>query len=281
MFNDSDNAHPEQHKSLRKTTMTKFKNNKLTVAGTAPIRFAIAAASAFLLIGAATQSFAVLTPLPPGTTEIPGVPVTANDFSNTAIIPAGSIVATQTWSNIASNTGLFTFSGKEIVWRETATGNLDFFFQVINSGGSIDSIHRVTVTGFSGLLTDVGFDDTARATGPTAGEPAGNFVGGSQAFPDTADRSPTPGNTIGFDFKSNVIAALDHEIKPGQTSDWFAIKTNGKLPLGPGSLQAIDGGVAFTNILVPVPEPSTVLFGLALGSFVMGSRVRRRKETAS
>ncbi len=229
------------------------------------IKPTVAALVVFAAIGSARQANAVVVPLPVGTPQ--GGLLVPGQLDG---VPAGSIFATTSFSGVVANTGRFTFSVLEIVWKETATGNLDFFFQVTNAPGGLDSIKRITITGFdSAVLTSVAFD-TRSGLIAAPGDPLNGQQGGTFS-PVTADRVTFA--TVGFDFTDPT-----NSIQPGTSSKFFEIATNQKNVTN-GTIQAIDGGVAFGPVLVPiggtVPEPGTALAGvLAVG--ICGLARRRR-----
>ena len=234
--------------------------------------FAVALIFTALMVGNTQTAKAVLQPLAINTPQSAMQPVVGGNFSNQPLdFPGpGTIVSITNFGPSVANGNAFTFQGKEIIWRENSTGELTFLFQVENLAGSADSIKRVTLTGFGTLTTEVGFDIRAGVIPVNPADPLSGQNGGTIA-PQFTDRSIT-GNVVGFDFSSPAF-----DIDAGTTSKWFAVKTNGKLPVGPATIQAIDGGVAFANILLPVPEPATALFGVAICG-VMALRQRRLKS---
>ena len=236
----------------------------------------IAAFATMLMIGAVQTSYAVLlAPVPIGTSAVPGINVNPGSFAvqGPSDFPGpGSVVAIYNFGPAVGAT--FTFQGTEIVWKENATGNLSFLFQVENLAGSSDAIQRVTVSGFGNYTTAVAFDNRGGinpgvpAIVGSSGDPlAGRDSGALGQSPRTADRFNS--NTVGFQFAS------PNEIAQGTKSKWFVISTNAQLPIGAGMISAIDGSVAITNVLVPVPEPTSILFGIGLCG-VMGLRKSRR-----
>jgi hypothetical protein len=135
-------------------------------------------------------------------------------------------------------------------------GGLTFTYQVSNTDtdASPTDINRVTVTNYTGFLTDV------------------SFQVGSGLSPTLVDRGlPPAGLEVGFGFE-NVIG--QGAVRPGQTSALLVVQTNAPLWV-PTFASVIDGGVASVASLGPaVPEP-TSLVGLALGGVALLHRRRK------
>lgn len=245
-----------------------------------------------------TIPFQPFTPDPIGTPEIPGVAPAPlpnlNPGPGPNQIPAGSQVMLAGLPNLSgssfiylsptadSNTSRFKLTVTEIVYRETATGNLDFIFQVTNSPGTVgsDTIKRITLVNWGTFKSLVGFDvesgpvPVLPATHPLSGVSslAAPFNTFGTTAPFSADRVTAA--TVGFDFPDPIGS-----IAPSTSTKWFVIATDAKT-FTTGFLGAIDGGVASVQIYVPaaIPEPSTYLFGAALGAVMVTAYLRRRKE---
>src|SRR5262245_51757474 len=199
-------------------------------------------------------SSAHATPLSPGSQVVP---------SAEAALPAGSYAFSPTTLPITGINALgqtrFTGTLTFAVYRESATGFLDFLYQYHANTGSRDPIEHFAMTDFSGFSTNV--------THITATAPSG-FVLGTIA-PGTASRSPD-GGVVAFNF-------LPHTIPSGNTSQVEVIHTNATLMV-PGTTNVIDGAIATVVTRGPrgAPEPATLtLFGgglLSLGAFVWKRR---------
>jgi hypothetical protein len=134
-------------------------------------------------------------------------------------------------------------------------GGLTFVYQVFNSPNSFDAIGRVTVTGYSGWLTDMSY----QTPGPV-GLP-----------PTLMDRSFT-GDAVGFSFIGPPLGL--GVLLPGATSAMLVVQTNAPA-FAPSMANVIDGALARGPSLAPVPEPASMMF-LAAGLLV-GVRVRCRR----
>jgi len=179
----------------------------------------------------------------------------------------GSVIASQTVSGSASTLDVTV---QEWVVRETATGNLDFVYQVTNNAASTDAVGRVTVSNFGAgafgttgpFILDVGY---VAGTG-TGGPPT------TQPTPDTVDRlNAQQGRVVGFDFNIFGVARLN-------SSAVLVVATNARAYTG-GAVAVIDGSSVNLTGYQPVatPEPSSMaIAGLgALG--LIGYGIRRRR----
>ena len=199
------------------------------------------------------------TPLLPGGNVRP---------SAESALPAGSFVfAAETLAITGINalgqtrfTGTLTFA----VYREAATGFLDFLYQYHNNASSRDPIQHVSNTDYSGNSTDVTF---LRNTAP-----AGFVLGAIK--PTDATRSFDAGSVVSFDFLNPQSLPRD------RTSLLLVIHTHAT-DFVMGTTSVIDGAVATVVTRAPraSPEPATLtLFGgglLALAG-LFGRRWRKQ-----
>jgi len=192
---------------------------------------------AVLLATSALQA----TPLSPGGNVAPSaesaLPTGSYAFAPVTLAITGINALGQT-----RFTGTLTFA----VYRESATGFLDFLYQYHNNGMSRDPIEHVSSTDFAGNFTDV--------THITTTAPSGFVLG--TAIPPSATRSPD-GGVVSFDF------ATPNSIGQNRTSEVLVIQTHATdFVMGTSSI--IDGAVATVITRAPRngPEPATLtLFG--------------------
>jgi hypothetical protein len=139
----------------------------------------------------------------------------------------------------------FGFSGVLVssVYRGNSFGPdaLTFTYQLSNDGNSVNALHRLTVSSFENVLTDVSMQ-----TGGIA--------------PTLVDRSTT--DVVGFSFLDGLGAGPLH---PGQASPLLVVETN-SLAFAPSSASVIDGSTAAVVSFAPlpaIPEPATIALAVA------------------
>src|SRR5437870_2957006 len=157
-------------------------------------RFILAAAVAAGLFCALPQARA--TVLAPGQSGTP---------ASMPSMPAGSILASgvQTLSSPTdpdSGNPYYTATVRYAVYKETATGTLDFLYQVLNGSSSEDSLGSLRNSSFARYTTDV--YNTAASNFTI--DPKNVFSGGTVTS-NTAARSGTTNNgkIVTFDFSLN------------------------------------------------------------------------------
>jgi hypothetical protein len=134
------------------------------------------------------------------------------------------------------------------VYREAATGFLDFLYQVHNNRNSPDRIEFVTNTDFTGNFTNVTNLQHA-STG---------FVTGSRAPQESARSSD--GSVVSWAFLNGG------GISPNRTSSELVIHTRAT-QFVPGTTNLIDGAVATVASAGPRPGPEPASLVLFAGSF--------------
>jgi hypothetical protein len=155
--------------------------------------------------------------------------------------------------------GASDFSGTYSAWvfkdptNTFAPGDLTFVYETSNNSGSSEDINRITVSNFTGFMTNVGFGNTAGTLAP-----------------NTVDR--TSSGPIGFSFFDGIV--------PGETSNLMIVETNARL-LTSGHISMINNGVSLNDAFQPaIPEPSTwamVLMGFMAVAFSTLMRRRLRE----
>jgi hypothetical protein len=172
-----------------------------------------------------------------------------------------------------------------------AGGTLDFYYQLSNSttGNSPDpEIFRLTLNGFDERFSTSGtsyeaFNVSNGLTGVTG---AGATVNGTKAAFSVDRQVGILDRGIGFDFDPAHFISLPgfpapNNLLPGQTSNFLVVRTTAKEFTNRQAL-VFGAGTAFAQAFSPIPEPTTALVGLALGTFVgcaeLGRKRRRRGQ---
>ena len=239
-----------------------------------------ALAGAFSLIVAATSQ-AALVVVPVVTAQVPGVPLT----SSTAIAPAapnnlgGTVVAFRSSNFAESGTPPPSFTGvlRSLVVRNPLN-TLDFYYQVANGSttpvGTGSDIYRVAVKGFTGSgLGGEPVQATFRSDGITSLNTAIIPAGQLPAFQTvgtkgvaTADRDPGISLTggVGFDFDTAHFLGGPNNVDSNQTSFWMVVRTNAQSFTDSTSTLSGAGSALNVSTFAPIPEPTTLGFGLAL-----------------
>ncbi len=171
-----------------------------------------------------------------------------------AASPVGAtLIATQTNNAVF---GAINSSVTSEVWSGDTSnpyGGLDFVYYVTNNSPGEEN-NRLTVNGFAGFLTDVGYQTPS----------------GAGIVPSDVDRSGLLnfGDVIGF----NIFT-----INPGDTSAVLVIQTNAT-HITIGNSSVIDGASAHAPIYSPaVPEPSSLVLA-CLGLLGLAAVARRRSR---
>jgi hypothetical protein len=174
-------------------------------------------------------------------------------------------------------------------------GLLDFYYQLVNTTpGQPDlssEFFRLTIdNGFSpSSVLSVG--NTNTLAGLTAGVGSG-FVAGSYTqgalLEDaaSADRGVPGSGTIGFVFPTQPPVPFigdSRNVGVGESSNFLVVRTN-TTSISSTTSTVSGAATSFPRVLAPIPEPTTILMGMALSSLIgyteLG-RNRRRKAQAS
>lgn len=162
-----------------------------------------------------------------------------------------------------------------IVMLDSGTGFLNFLYQVTNDATSGDELTQVRVSDFMGIgsagfgnaAVDVGFiDGVSLAAAGISGAPVKPIGTNS---PVSFTRT-TNGTRINANFSGIGLA-------PGEVSSWLVVRTNATTEMVRVGLGSVVDGLQsnLVPILAPVPEPTTALFGGALGLLCVAGRRRR------
>src|ERR1051325_9985395 len=183
----------------------------------------------------------------PGDTVVLG----AGAFGDCTGTTVPSVLLASNSAPFTSSTGFDSGTLISAVYRETGSGTLDFYYQVVlnttstNCGGSgqpaCDPISRET---------NVNFNNGGSWTTwvATRGDAVDVFSAGT-VFPITADRNAA-GNVVGFSMQPPDGA----KIQPGQTSAIMIVSTNAT-NYTTGNASVIDGGVTTVSAFQPASPP--------------------------
>jgi hypothetical protein len=173
----------------------------------------------------------------------------------------GAPLASETTVAFSTTVGI---SVKSAVYTDPVSGDLDFVYQVTNTG--TDAIRRLSMVNFdksrAGAVVDAGLEVAPPAL------PVGFFDPGG-LVPATVDRSSGSGSVVGFNFAGGVFLS-------GVETIVLVIKTDAKVFDKNGFVNAIDGDVAKAGAFEPGPEPASLI--LLAGSFLgMGGAAAWRR----
>ena len=257
-------------------------NNQKPITVTAK---AAALVGAFSLI-AVTTTQAAFTALPPLTPETPGVALGA--FQATG---GGTVLAVYD-SPFVDNASPTPFASGTlrsfVVDRDAGPGvALDYYYQLVNTtAGPADltkEFFRLKTTGGFDptLVLSVGQTDSLAGlvAGGGSGFVAGGYVTAGVKPAATADRDVATVGSVGFDFPVQPPSPFIGDplnIGAGQASGFLVVRTN-STQYGLVTT-AVDGAAtSFPSAFAAVPEPSSVLFGLAMFGLTLNSRIKSRR----
>jgi hypothetical protein len=248
-----------------------------------------------------TSAQAAFQNVPDNTLEAPGILLGAGTTNL-----GGTVIASkeQAWTGTIVNANTYQGLLRSMV-VDTGSG-FDFYYQVVNTSlGGLNvgnDIFRIAIPGYS--LTDPTYpvDATYRTDGlagltldalSTTWVPTqiSNNAGGGQVY--SADRDPalvTPdffGGGAAFDFDASQLfntnvpggpTTAPDNIEAGERSNWLVLRTNYSFfNVVDSAVQTSGGGTGLASTFAPIPEPSTVLFGLAMLGFCAGGRLRKSR----
>ena len=238
-----------------------------------------------LSLFATATGHAAFANLPSPTNEFPGVTLDANTTGLTGTVL--SVLTTPFVDNALPTPFAQGTLNSFVVDR--GAGLLDFYYQLVNT----TPVPRIADPDlqFFRLKTTGGFDPSliisvaqtndlsGLSAGAGSGFAAGSYTTGAALKPAaTGDRDVGTIGSVGFDFPVQPpLPFIDDpkNIAPGQASSFLVVRTSSK---SYGQVQAAISGSAtsFATTIAAVPEPGSILFGLAL----MGSCLSRRARVA-
>ncbi len=206
-------------------------------------------AGAALALGASFVSHVHGAPLATGSVLIP---------SSAEFDPVGgTVLSTLTVPFVAPGAFSGTLTTEVISGDTTNTlGGLTFTYLITNDAGGTNSIGRMSVVDYDGFATDGNYQ-----------VPAGGVA------PASIDRNVS-GDVIGFNFVPTPLDPSTGFLTPGLSSALLVIQTDAPA-FRESFANFIDGGVATTGTLAPVPEPGTMILVLSALVTMGGFRLRR------
>lgn len=253
------------------------------------------------ILGTASADAAFVN-VPDNTPETPGILLGGG--STVLDTGAGTVLASQeqSWSSTLIQG---TFSGTLRSMVVDSGGGYDFYYQVLNTstGGTnvgMD-IFRLAIPGYS--LTDPlnPVDATYRTDGlvglvgvPVAFLPDQLSNKGVNGAVYSADRDPALdapeffGGGAAFDFDPSQLFNLavpggpttaPQNIEAGERSNWLVLRTNySAFNVVDSAILSGGNDTGLASTFAPIPEPSTVLFGLAMFGVCAGGRLRKSRS---
>lgn len=256
---------------------------------TTAFQFLALAGSASLIIGSAS-SFGAFFNLPSPTNETPGVMLDPNTAGLT-----GTVLAVRDSAFIDNALPTPFASGilrSFVVDRDPTAGvALDFYYQLINTTtppavpDPDQEFYRLKTTGGFDPSLVVSVAQTNSLASLTAGIGSGfvpgSYTTGASLKPTTtADRDVGTLGSVGFDFPVQPPIPFTDDPKnigAGQISSFLVVRTN-STTFGLIETRVSGAATSFAAAFAAVPEPSSVLFGLALFGTAL---TRRRKQSAA
>ena len=266
-----------------------IKNHMTIPLMTTTIRVLALAGSISLLATANSQ--AAFANLPSPTNENPGVALDPNTLGLTGTVLA---ILDSPFVDNALPTPFATGTLRTLVVDRdpTAAVALDFYYQLINRTRGVipadpdEEFYRLKTTGGFNPSLLIGVGQTNDLTGLTAGAGSGFVLGsyttGAALKPAaTGDRDVGTVGSVGFDFPIQPPLPFTGDarnIAPGQTSSFLVVRTNSTV-FGQVEARISGGATSFATTFAAIPEPSSVLFGLALLGTALSRSSRQRKQS--
>lgn len=241
--------------------------------------FNSAIVAAMLVIGVSSSQAVLVLPT---TNELPGVVLgsATNNFGGTVVV-GGDITVPFTDLSPSPN---FTGSLRTTVVRN-AGGTLDFYYQLANNTTSPanSELYRLTLNTFSSAFSTSGtsyeaFNIANGLTGIVGGAPSVNGTMPAYSVDRQGAAFSAPGG-FGFDFGDlqfvgDLVGPFSN-LLAGQTSNFLLVRTNATQFTGTSASVNGVGTAQPIRSFAPIPEPTTILVGLALTTVVGCSRRRK------
>ena len=241
-----------------------------------------------LSLFATATGHAAFADLPSPTAEFPGVLLDANTTGLTGTVL--SVMDSPFTDNALPDP--FAQGTLRSFVVDRGAGMLDFYYQLVNTSpvGEValpdSDFYRLKTTGSFDQSLVISIAQTNDLSGLTAGAGsgfvAGSFTTGAFLKPaTTGDRDVGTIGSIGFDFPAQPpIPFIDDpkNIGPGQSSAFFVVRTN-STSFAQVEARISGAATSFATTFTAVPEPGSILFGLALIGSCLGrsARIARRR----
>jgi hypothetical protein len=230
---------------------------------------AAALIGAFSLV-ATSASQAAFVGLPSPTPEVPGAAL-----GGLTATGGGTVLADQT----SSFSNSFSTGSLRSIVVNRGGGALDFYYQLVNTTGAPaafgdEQFWRLNILSGFNQAAVPGLDPVTVAQ--TNIDPVTNLPVGGLKPATSADRDFGAPGDVAFEFPVAPGFTGDPlNIAAGQSSTFLVVRTNSTTYLSTTAhVSSGDTGIAATFAVVP--EPSSVLFGLAMFGVALTSRVRGR-----
>lgn len=203
---------------------------------------------------------------------------TAGTLSALPIAPVGTLAPGGFLSTSYSDS--FGFSGtlNTYVIQTSPGGPLDFYYQLVNTTPGPDGI--VGDEQISRLSVQGGFLGAVMVAQTNLNPTTLAALAGTVKIANSADRGEplvTNGN-LGFTFPVGAATYTSNlgNVASGQQSNFLVVRTTSTTFTGATARIGVNGGNQDVGTFAPVPEPSSILFGLGMFGVALTSRAKRR-----
>jgi hypothetical protein len=164
-------------------------------------------------------------------------------------------------------------------------GLLDFYYQVVNLTPAPDLFgdDQVARIAIENSFNYPGVDPVFAAqtdVDPVTGLPVGGLKPASVADRDRPTGNPLTLGSIGFNFpvappNDPAFTSDPLNIASGQSSTFMVVRTNSTVFGAATASVGTNGGFTQVGTFAPIPEPSSILFGIAMFGVALTNRSRR------